>query len=203
MSLEFEIALIESVIAQLHQMYVNFNAAIDNDSQITTFNTRKVSVKKMLDNPEQKDTLFKYQAVMQRSVRFAYQIESLVSSTNAEVRARIKLTESLQAKLDWYTTRPSDYPIVKAINDIFGTRIIISGVREYEHQLLDYFIKTDNNSIKRGYIRDQGGYHALHLYMQDTNQHLPWEIQIWDSADWKTNVLAHKQHELIKRGRSL
>ncbi|GBK97872.1 hypothetical protein VH1709_contig00012-0024 [Vibrio harveyi] len=55
----------------------------------------------------------------------------------------------------------------------------------------------DELSLKNWYVRDKDGYKGLHIYFKNrSNFYFPWELQIWNEADLKSNV---ESHERFKR----
>lgn len=200
MTLDQTLAIIEPVVGSLHHMYGEFNHLLDADSNITGFNTKRVTVKRLITSEAKTHYLFAYRLALMHSDKLRHQRQLLARVHSPMIRTRIKLAESLSAKLMWYEHRSADFPVSKSINDLFGARLILPNTRHYEQELVDYFTQQPDNGIKRGYIRNEGGYHAVHLYMQDSNQQMPWEIQIWDTDDERENITAHNLHEKIKRG---
>lgn len=200
MTLDQTLAIIEPIVSSIHHMYTEFNQLIDTDSSFTGFNTKRVTVKQLLTSETRTHYLFAYRLALMHSDKLRHQRQLFAKVHSPMIRTRIKLAESISAKLAWYQHRPADFPVSKSIIDLFGARLIIPDARRYEQELVDYFTQQPDNGIKRGYIRNEGGYHAVHLYMQDSNQQMPWEIQIWDTDDEQENITAHNLHEKIKRG---
>lgn len=109
---------------------------------------------------------------------------------------RVKTRESIDDKIERFSTREDQYPVNNWLNDIFGARIILT-VDEIKFlmDLLDDW--QDELSLKNWYLRDKKGYRGLHVYFKNKNNfYFPWELQIWDAADLQSNI---KNHEKFKR----
>jgi ppGpp synthetase/RelA/SpoT-type nucleotidyltranferase len=125
----------------------------------------------------------------------------MVSANPIYFNYRIKLEDSIETKIWSYVRRGQSFAVRKSLNDIVGGRIIMSGLRAHEDDWLQRFKQSQEQEIVRPYIRDDAGYHALHLYIQGGNKYLPWEIQIWDQEDRRNNFVAHDAHEQRKEGK--
>lgn len=114
--------------------------------------------------------------------------------TNYKFRYRVKKIETIVEKLN-HNLNGHKY-VSKILNDLFGERIILDNVicKEQEIKVLLNRLKEES-IIYRYYYRSDGKYHAFHCYLQDANNHLPWEFQIWDSLNEIDNYLEHDRHE--------
>ncbi|WP_125591159.1 nucleotidyltransferase family protein [Companilactobacillus jidongensis] len=91
--------------------------------------------------------------------------------------------------------------VSKILNDLFGERIILDNVTKEMEQIERLLFNLKEESIiYRYYYRNDGNYHAFHCYIQDENNHFPWEFQIWDSSNELINYLEHDRHEEERRG---
>ncbi|WP_311063889.1 hypothetical protein [Halomonas sp. DWK9] len=62
-------------------------------------------------------------------------------------------------------------------------------------ELLDGW--QDELGLKNWYLRDKEGDRGLHIYFKNrSNFYFPWELQIWDEADVRSNI---ENHEKFKR----
>lgn len=82
------------------------------------------------------------------------------------------------------------------LNDIFGTRIILSS-----HEILSIMNMLDDwhdeLNLKNWYLRDKEGYRGLHIYFKNkSNYYFPWELQVWGSNDLQSNI---QNYEKCKR----
>ena len=109
---------------------------------------------------------------------------------------RVKTRESIDDKIERYTSREDQYPVNNWLNDIFGARIILTADEiDGVMNLLDDW--QDELSLKNWYLRDKAGYRGLHVYFKSrSNFYFPWELQIWDVADMHNNI---ENHEKFKR----
>ena len=109
---------------------------------------------------------------------------------------RVKTRESIDDKIVRFSNREDQYPVNNWLNDIFGARIILNAdeIQSVMDCLDDW---QDALSLKNWYLRDKEGYRGLHVYFKNrSNFYFPWELQIWDSADLKSNI---ENHEKFKR----
>ncbi len=109
---------------------------------------------------------------------------------------RVKTRESIDDKIERFSSREDQYPVNNWLNDVFGARIVLS-VDEIKvvMDLLDGW--QDELSLKNWYLRNKEGYRGLHIYFKNrSNFYFPWELQIWDAADVQSNI---HHHEKFKR----
>ncbi|MEB3164077.1 MAG: hypothetical protein VKK80_12670 [Prochlorothrix sp.] len=109
---------------------------------------------------------------------------------------RVKTRESIDDKLERFSTREDQYPVNNWLNDIFGARIILTAAEITTiMDLLDDW--QDELSLKNWYLRHKEGYRGLHIYFKNrSNFYFPWELQIWDIEDIQSNI---QNHEKFKR----
>lgn len=109
---------------------------------------------------------------------------------------RVKTRESIDDKIQRFSTREDQYPVNNWLNDIFGARIILTAEEiKSVIDLLDDW--QDELGLKNWYLRDKEGYRGLHIYFKNKNNfYFPWELQIWDAEDIQRNI---QNHEKFKR----
>lgn len=109
---------------------------------------------------------------------------------------RVKTRESIDDKIERFSTREDQYPVNNWLNDIFGARITLTADEiSLLMDLLDDW--QDELGLKNWYLRDKEGYRGLHIYFKNKNNfYFPWELQIWDEADVQSNI---QNHEKFKR----
>ena len=116
-------------------------------------------------------------------------------TANIEIKYfyRVKTRESIDDKISRYAARDNQYPVNNWLNDIFGARIILSAddIEKVMAELDDW---QDELCLKNWYLRDKEGYRGLHIYFKNRNNfYFPWELQIWDEADLKSNIENHEK----------
>lgn len=115
---------------------------------------------------------------------------------------RVKSLDTLIKKM--HHNSRGDFYVAKIINDLFGRRLIITGVKEHLNEVKSLLTTLkEAQIIHRFYFRVDGDYQAFHCYIQDTRNHFPWEIQIWDSEWVRNNYREHQRHEKernVRRG---
>ena len=109
---------------------------------------------------------------------------------------RVKTRESIDDKIERFSTREDLYPVNNWLNDIFGARIILTAAEIANlMDLLDDW--QDELSLKSWYLRSKEGYRGLYIYFKNKNNfYFPWELQIWDTEDIQSNI---QNHEKFKR----
>lgn len=109
---------------------------------------------------------------------------------------RVKTRESIDDKIERFSSREDQYPVNNWLNDIFGARIVLTEDEINRMMaLLDDW--QDDLGLKNWYLRDKEGYRGLHIYFKNrSNFYFPWELQIWDEADVRSNI---ENHEKFKR----
>lgn len=109
---------------------------------------------------------------------------------------RVKTREGIDDKIGRFSGREDQYPVNNWLNDIFGARIILSADEiQRVMNCLDGW--QEEFGLKNWYLRDKEGYRGLHIYFKNkSNFYFPWELQIWDVADMRSNI---HNHEKFKR----
>lgn len=106
---------------------------------------------------------------------------------------RVKTAESILDKIERYKARETAYPVNNILNDIFGARVILSSeeIQEILDSLDDW---KEKYGLKNWYLRDVDGYVGIHVYFKNqSNFYYPWELQIWDEKDAKSNIESHRR----------
>lgn len=187
------IEVIECFLRRYEKDYMFFTSSFyfENISQL---NLRKLLVDKIIDNTEfLNEDLSAY--ILDLSTWFKSREDNFDElQRNYNFRYRIKKFEVVIEKLN-HNLNSHKY-VSKILNDLFGERIILDNVIHKEQEIKKLLDNLKEESIiYRYYYRSDGNYHAFHCYLQDTNNQLPWEFQIWDSSNAVANYLEHDRHE--------
>lgn len=108
---------------------------------------------------------------------------------------RVKTSESIDDKIERYSTHTDQYPVNNWLNDIFGCRMILTNptIEAVEEQLDTWHEKYN---LKNWYKRNKDGYRGIHVYFKNRSSfYFPWELQIWDENDVDPNIEAHQKHK--------
>ena len=136
--------------------------------------------------------IYKYRLTLHESVN------DYLMTADIDIRYfyRVKTRESIDDKIERFSTQEDQYPVNNWLNDIFGARIILTSEEITAiMDLLDDW--QDELSLKNWYLRSKEGYRGLHIYFKNkSNFYFPWELQIWDAEDIQSNI---KNHEKFKR----
>lgn len=113
---------------------------------------------------------------------------------NYDFRYRIKLRSTIQAKIRYNIGK--DRYVAKTLNDLFGARIILTGIEQQHNELEERLNNLKSKGvITRYYTRHDGDYLATHCYFQTDNRYFPWELQIWDENREYKNRFEHARHD--------
>ena len=125
-------------------------------------------------------------------------INDYLMTANIDIKYfyRVKTRESIDDKIERFSSREDQYPVNNWLNDIFGARIILSAdeINAVINLLDDW---QDELGLKNWYLRNKEGYRGLHIYFKNKNNfYFPWELQVWDEKDLQSNI---QNHEKFKR----
>jgi hypothetical protein len=136
--------------------------------------------------------IYKYRLTLHESINDYL----MTANINIKYFYRVKTRESIDDKIERFSTREDQYPVNNWLNDIFGVRIILTDDEiKIVMDLLDDW--QDELSLKNWYLRDKESYRGLHIYFKNkSNFYFPWELQIWDAEDIQSNI---QNHEKFKR----
>lgn len=106
---------------------------------------------------------------------------------------RVKTSENIKRKIDRYMKRANQYPVDSWLNDIFSCRMILEEKDlEVVENILDEW--QEKYGLKDWYRREKEGDKAFHIYFKNKkNFCFPWELQLWDKKDVKSNIEAHRK----------
>lgn len=191
-------------IKSFYSMFLSFNHSYYNTDS-SYLNLKKSYVSKYRFDTGFNKIIMDYLENLENFLMDSDEIVSFQTSTNFKFRSRTKAIESIYEKMNHYSeseTERGGTPIYKCLNDLFGSRIILPNVRDNSEKISNTLEKLRADGfIWRYYTRDKGdGYFAIHCYFKEDNLKFPWELQIWDDNDEKSNLAAHLAHENEKRG---
>lgn len=122
------------------------------------------------------------------------------SVRSCKVTARVKAQNSIEYKIQNYMTDRHEFgkiAINKCFNDLFGIRIILEIPLTFE-DVYTFVEKTYQNKYKcidKCIVSSKFAYKAVHLYFKKNNRSFPWELQIWNKCDIKSNFASHKKYK--------
>jgi hypothetical protein len=136
--------------------------------------------------------IYKYRLTLHES------INDYLMTASIDIRYfyRVKTRESIDEKIERFSSREDQYPVNNWLNDVFGARVILTAdeVNAVVNLLDDW---EDELGLKNWYFRNKEGYRGLHVYFKNrSNFYFPWELQVWDQADLQANI---ESHEKLKR----
>lgn len=108
---------------------------------------------------------------------------------------RVKSSESIINKINRYSLKDKRLLAKEVLDDILGIRILLNDeeIAEALNSLDDW---KEQYGLKNWYLRDKDGYVGIHVYFKNqSNFYYPWELQIWDSKDTKSNIINHRKYK--------
>ena len=181
-----KIKQIKQLINEINRLHRDFS-----DDYFETVKIEKVNLSRTIVNVPVSH-IYKYRLVLHES------INDYLMTANIDIKYfyRVKTSESIEYKIERFSSRDDQYPVNNWLNDIFGVRIILTAEEiELVMNLLDDWQEEFN--LKNWYLRNKEGYRGLHIYFKNRNNfYFPWELQIWDAVDIQSNI---ENHEKFKR----
>lgn len=176
----------KQLISEINRLHSAFSNDYFETGKIEKFNLSKTI--KHIPLPH----IYKYRLTLHES------INDYLMGADIEIKYfyRVKTRESIDDKIERFSSREDQYPVNNWLNDIFGARIVL-GDSEIASviDLLDEW--QDELGLKNWYFRQKEGYKGLHIYFKNrSNFYFPWELQIWDTKDVQNNI---QNHEKFKR----
>ena len=113
-----------------------------------------------------------------------------------EVRSRVKIQNSIELKIHNYKTLKHEsgkVPLNKCVNDLYGIRVILNSPLLFDD--VDSFINKQYEGKYRCIDSSKLDYKATHIYFKKNNYTFPWELQIWNECDRKSNLASHKKYK--------
>lgn len=115
---------------------------------------------------------------------------------SCEVTTRVKTQNSIEFKIQNYKTEAHEFgkvQINRCINDLFGVRIFLKPPIDFDD--IFSFIRETYGDKYRILDSSKQDYRAIHLYFKKDNYSFPWELQIWNECDSKSNLISHKKYK--------
>ncbi len=177
---------VKQLISEINRLHRDFSNDYFETGKIEKINLSKTI--KHVPVPH----VYRYRLTLHES------INDYLMTANIDIKYfyRVKTRESIDDKISRFSGQEDQYPVNNWLNDIFGTRIILSAddINTVIDLLDDW---QEVLGLKNWYFREKQGYRDLHVYFKNkSNFHFPWELQIWDAQDLQGNI---QNHEKFKR----
>ncbi len=157
---------------------------------IEPFNQKKMQVIDLVESDELFDNVKKYLSfLIQNTIDVSEHLE------DNNIRYRLKTLNSVESKIFKYVynnVEKGRVPVLKCLNDIYGTRIITN--KYYTYEEIQEFIDKHFPGLKC-IPSIKNGYNATHLYFKIDNYHFQWEMQIWSKKYENSNIASHTKHK--------
>lgn len=183
--------LLDSIKAQYKQLYLEWKQS----ELYVPINQKKKLVKDIKNDNEILNVILDYRLFLNENhldIKIAFDKLNLQS----EVNSRVKAQNSIEFKINNYMTDKHEYGEValnKCLNDLYGIRIIFNENVEYND--IKTFIDEKYNGKLKCYDASKGDYVATHIYFKEDNYSFQWELQIWDVAHYKSNIVSHEHYK--------
>ncbi|PHE64122.1 GTP pyrophosphokinase [Bacillus toyonensis] len=177
---------IEHFISEINRIHLQFSEDYFETGESEKYNLSRTISKVPLEH------ILDYRLSLHESIN-DYLMEADLGSITYFYR--VKTTESIEDKLKRYSERESQYPVNGWLNDLFGCRLLLDSdsIEQIENVLDDW---KEKYGLKNWYKKDKDGYKGIHVYFKNKNNtYFPWELQLWDKKDMKSNVQSHRSHK--------
>ncbi len=181
-----KISQIKQLISEINRLHGEFSNDYFETGKIEKINLSRTITHIPVDH------IYKYRLTLHEC------INDYLMTADIDIKHfyRVKTRESIDDKVQRFSSHADQYPVNNWLNDIFGARIILTAKEiELVMNLLDEW--QDDLGLKNWYLRNKEGYRGLHIYFKNRNNfYFPWELQIWDAEDIQRNI---QNHEKFKR----
>lgn len=185
---------IEEIINHIQYEYDNINNSWKKSKNYEKINLKKSLIKDLNSRDRIMDTIFEYRDYINKNIiNFSLNIQRCCFST-VRINTRVKAQNSIEYKIYNYQENHENgnIPINKCLNDIYGIRIITNKKVKYED--IQKIVSEKYKNLKC-IDSSKGSYKAIHIYFKDDNCSFPWELQIWNQEDEKSNLESHKKYK--------
>ena len=181
-----KISQIKQLVSEINRLHLEFSNDYFETGKIDKINLSR-TIKQVPAPP-----IYTYRLTLHESVNDYL----MTAAIDIKYFYRVKTRESIDDKIERFSSREDQYPVNNWLNDIFGVRIILTAdeIKSVMDLLDDW---QEELGLKNWYLRDKEGYRGLHIDFKNKNNfYFPWELQIWDAEDLQSNI---KNHEKFKR----
>ncbi len=178
-----KLTLVKQLVSEINRLHLRFSNDYFETGKIEKINLSKTV--KHIPAPH----IYKYRLMLHESINDYL----MTAEIDIKYFYRVKTRESIDDKITRYSIREDQYPVNNWLNDIFGARIVLScdDIEQVMASLDDW---QDELNVKNWYLRDKEGDKGLHIYFKNKNNfYFPWELQIWDDVNLKSNIENHEK----------
>ena len=178
-----KISQVKQLVNSINQLHLNFSHDYFETGQLEKVNLSRTISRVPVEH------IYHYRLTLHEC------INDYLMSAEIDLKYfyRVKTRESIDDKIQRFSSREDQYPVNNWLNDIFGARIILNA--EEVDQVMDCLDDWQYElGLKNWYFRDKEGYRGLHIYFKNrSNFYFPWELQIWDQQDLRSNIANHEK----------
>ncbi|HDR7837233.1 TPA: hypothetical protein QCY33_003475 [Bacillus toyonensis] len=203
---------IQQIIIEICHFHNEFSASWikkNQSSELEFLNFNKKQVRQVTDIIEEREVFFlkdKFNSLIKSYMNelkpLTIDFEMEYKYEKFDFRSRGKQFDSIMNKLKYYRVGKQGngvfgaFNLNKCLNDLFGIRIVIEN---FDHNCKRFYQLCEELRIKhRIRVMDSSkhDYKATHIYFHgESNQYFPWELQIWNANDCKSNDISHGIHK--------
>lgn len=183
------IKIIGNIYNMINEEWVAYLTKLNKEKYIDKNGKPKLSLKKTIASMKSDWVMYDYVLLYRQ-----FLVDKL-ESTDFNIRSRIKATNSIQSKIDFFIYHKNEkgmVPILKCLNDIFGLRYEIEDNFTFE-QIIKH-IKLAFPKLKVEDASKQE-YSAIHVYFRNGKFYFPIELQIWYKKDHDKNTRSHAKYK--------
>ena len=166
------------------------NQQWQKDPPCNKVNLKKRCVNSITDGGDVWNAILKYSYFLKSCERKLEEVLKQRIGNIFDIYSRVKTEASIEGKIQRYKSKKEkgQIPINKCLNDIYGIRFIM------ENRITEEQIKEQIGDLKL-IDSSKGDYKALHIYFRDGNFNFPWELQLWNKEDERSNKESHEKYK--------
>ena len=153
-----KISQIKQLVSEINRLHLEFSNDYFETGKIDKINLSRTI--KQVPAPH----IYRYRLTLHESVNDYL----MTAAIDIKYFYRVKTRESIDDKIERFSSREDQYPVNNWLNDIFGVRIILTAdeIKSVMDLLDDW---QEELGLKNWYLRDNEGYRGLHIYFKNKN----------------------------------
>ena len=167
------------------------NQQWQKDHPCNKVNLKKRCVNSIIDGDDVWNAILKYSYFLKSCEQKLEKVLKQRISNIFDIYSRVKAEASIEDKIQRYKNKELErgkIPINKCLNDIYGIRIVMKNqITKEQIEKIVVNLKLIDAS------KDE--YKALHIYFKDGNFNFPWELQLWNKEDERSNQKSHEKYK--------
>ena len=174
------------------------NQQWQEDHPCNKVNLKKRCVNSITDGDDVWNAILKYSHFLKSCEKKLQKVLKQSISNIFDIYSRVKTEASIEDKIQRYKSKKEkgQIPINKCLNDIYGIRIVMKDQITKE-QIEKIVVNLKQKIVVNLKLIDasKDEYKALHIYFRDGNFNFPWELQLWNKEDERSNKESHEKYK--------